>query len=224
MIYFKNKNDDVYAYPKQDLEQVDKLNALEQILPEKESLVLNAQNDVYQAEFPLNQAVSAFELELAQMQPDEEYSEEWQSKHEERLQALKLKVDETTSEYEDKLTLFNQVDSEYQSLKREYVEILPVFFDIRDNLNISKKMSQKEIDAHLNPPIPKEQLIAEAEQQKQLLLAEANNAIAPLQYAEKLGIATTEESASLVDWQKYSVYLNRIDTSLAPDIDWPQKP
>ncbi|MEY0961197.1 tail fiber assembly protein, partial [Providencia rettgeri] len=69
-----------------------------------------------------------------------------------------------------------------------------------------------------------EQHIAEAEQQKQSLLAEANNAIAPLQYAENLGIATAEESASLVDWQKYCVYLNRVDTSLAPDIDWPQKP
>ncbi|ENY6784384.1 tail fiber assembly protein [Providencia rettgeri] len=79
-----------------------------------------------------------------------------------------------------------------------------------------KKMTPKEVDAHLNPPISKEQLTAEAEQQKQSLLAEANNAIAPLQYAENLGIATDEESASLVDWQKYSVYLNRIDTSLAP--------
>ncbi|MEX9953004.1 tail fiber assembly protein, partial [Providencia rettgeri] len=70
----------------------------------------------------------------------------------------------------------------------------------------------------------KEQLIAEAEQQKQSLLAEVNSAIAPLQYAENLGIATTDESASLVDWQKYCVYLNRIDTSTAPDIEWPVKP
>ncbi|MBP6122565.1 MAG: tail fiber assembly protein [Providencia sp.] len=87
-----------------------------------------------------------------------------------------------------------------------------------------KKMSTKEVDAYLNPPISKEQLVNEAEQQKQSLLAEASTAIAPLQYAENLAIATTEESASLVDWQKYSVYLNRVDTSTAPDIEWPIKP
>ncbi|MEX9957866.1 tail fiber assembly protein [Providencia alcalifaciens] len=224
MIYFKNENDVVYAYTESDLAQVDRLNALEQILPEKEPLVVDAQNDLHQSAFSLNQAIAAFELELVQIQSDEEYSEEWQDEHEERLQELKLIVDGKALIHEEKLVHFNQIDSEYQSLKREYDEILPVFFDIRDNLNISKKMSQKEINAHLNPPIPKEQLIAEAEQQKQSLLAEANNAIAPLQYAENLGIATTEESTLLVDWQKYSVYLNRIETSLAPDIDWPEKP
>ncbi|MGO2335560.1 tail fiber assembly protein [Providencia sp.] len=224
MIYFKNKDSDVYAYTELDLVQVDRLNALEKTLPEKEPLVIDAQNDLHHAESLLNQAIASFELELAQMQPDEEYSEEWHGEHEERLQELKLIVDEKASMHEEKLTLFNQIDAEYQSLKSEYDEMLPVFFDIRDNLSVSKKMSQKEIDVHLNPPIPKEQLIAEAEQQKQSLLAEANNAIAPLQYAENLGIATTEESASLVDWQKYSVYLNRVDTSTAPDINWPIKP
>ncbi|WP_048608655.1 tail fiber assembly protein, partial [Providencia rettgeri] len=85
------------------------------------------------------------------------------------------------------------------------------------------KMSKKEVDAYINPPISKEQLIAEAEQQKQLLLTEANNAIAPLQYAVDLGIATDEEKAQLTAWKTYLVYLNRIDTSTAPEIDWPEK-
>ena len=166
MIYFKNENDVVYAYTESDLAQVDRLNALEQILQEKEPLVVDAQNDLHQSAFSLNQAIAAFELELAQMQPDEEYSEEWQDEHEERLQELKLIVDGKALIHEKKLVHFNQIDSEYQSLKREYDEILPVFFDIRDNLNTLKEMTKKEIDAHLNPPIPKEQLIVEAEQQK----------------------------------------------------------
>ncbi|QIC17843.1 tail fiber assembly protein [Providencia vermicola] len=85
-------------------------------------------------------------------------------------------------------------------------------------------MSEKEIKAHLNPPISKDQLIAEAEQQKQSLLAESNNAIAPLQDAVDLDIATDEEIALLKEWKKYRVLLNRVDTSLAHDIDWPQKP
>ncbi|WP_409097267.1 tail fiber assembly protein [Providencia stuartii] len=85
-------------------------------------------------------------------------------------------------------------------------------------------MSAKEVDAYLNPPVSKEQLIAEAEQQKQALLAEANNAIAPLQDAIDLEIATEKETAALQEWKKYRVLLNRVDTSLAHDIDWPQKP
>ncbi|WP_432652244.1 tail fiber assembly protein [Providencia rettgeri] len=85
-------------------------------------------------------------------------------------------------------------------------------------------MSKKEVDAYINPPVSKEQLIAEAEQQKQSLLTEANSAIAPLQDAVDLDMATDEEVALLKEWRKYRVLLNRVDTSLAPDIDWPQKP
>ncbi len=85
-------------------------------------------------------------------------------------------------------------------------------------------MTKKEIEIHLNPPVSKEQHIAEAEQKKQMLLSEATEAIAPLQDAVDLDIATDEEIASLKEWKKYRVLLNRIDTSLAPDINWPQKP
>lgn len=74
------------------------------------------------------------------------------------------------------------------------------------------------------PPPTSEQLITEAEQQKQSLLAEANTAIAPLQDAVDLGMSTDEEAAALQEWKKYRVMLNRVDTSLAPDIDWPEKP
>ncbi|MEY1161157.1 tail fiber assembly protein [Providencia manganoxydans] len=85
-------------------------------------------------------------------------------------------------------------------------------------------MSEKEIEEHLNPPISKEQLIVEAEQQKQSRLVEANNVIAPLQDAIDLDIATEEEVDALQSWKKYRVLLNRVDTSIAPNIDWPQKP
>ncbi|WP_442959389.1 tail fiber assembly protein [Providencia sp. PROV259] len=87
-----------------------------------------------------------------------------------------------------------------------------------------KKMTEKEVNAYLNPPISKEQLLAESEQKKQSLLAEANNGIAPLQDAVDLGMATGEEKTQLTAWKTYRVLLNRIDTSLAPDIDWPEKP
>ncbi|EMS1064490.1 tail fiber assembly protein [Providencia stuartii] len=74
------------------------------------------------------------------------------------------------------------------------------------------------------PKPTKEQLIAEAEQQKQSLLAEATEAIAPLQDAIDLEMATEEETASLKEWKKYRVLLNRVDTSTASDVDWPEKP
>ncbi|WP_347814303.1 tail fiber assembly protein [Providencia rettgeri] len=140
------------------------------------------------------------------------------------MEKLASLVAQKENEHEEALNSFNNEKAVYQQLKDEYDEILPVFFDIRESLKVMKKMTPKEVDAHLNPPISKEQLTAEAEQQKQSLLAEANNAIAPLQDAVDLGMATDEEKAKLTAWKTYRVLLNRVDTSLAPNIDWPVKP
>lgn len=74
------------------------------------------------------------------------------------------------------------------------------------------------------PPPSKEQLVAEAKAKKQTLIAEATVAIAPLQDAVDLGMATPEEDAKLKEWKIYRVLLNRIDTSSAPDIEWPLNP
>ncbi|HHR6573250.1 TPA: tail fiber assembly protein [Providencia alcalifaciens] len=74
------------------------------------------------------------------------------------------------------------------------------------------------------PKPTKEQLIAEAEQQKQLLADEAEKNITILERKVRLGMATDEEKDLLTAWEIYSVKVADIDTSLAPDIDWPQKP
>lgn len=76
------------------------------------------------------------------------------------------------------------------------------------------------------PPIQytREQLIIQAQQKKTAFMVTANQSIAPLQDAIDLGIATEREVACLQLWKKYRVELNRIDTSLAPDIDWPTSP
>ncbi|EEY8750154.1 tail fiber assembly protein [Escherichia coli] len=37
-------------------------------------------------------------------------------------------------------------------------------------------------------------------------------------------IATEEEKALLAAWKTYRVLLNRVDTSTAPDIEWPAIP
>lgn len=74
------------------------------------------------------------------------------------------------------------------------------------------------------PPPTNEQLVAAADNQKAELIAVASEAIVPLQDAVDIGIATDDESARLLAWKKYRVLLNRIDTSIAPDIEWPTTP
>lgn len=66
--------------------------------------------------------------------------------------------------------------------------------------------------------------IAAAEAQKQYLLSEAAEAIAPLQDAVDLDMATPEEEGLLKARKKYRVLLNRVDITTAPDITWPVKP
>ncbi|MFU0445278.1 tail fiber assembly protein [Pseudocitrobacter faecalis] len=66
--------------------------------------------------------------------------------------------------------------------------------------------------------------VAVAEIKKSQLMAEANVAIAPLERAVKLNMATDEETQKLESWERYSVLLNRVDPSKAPDINWPEVP
>lgn len=68
------------------------------------------------------------------------------------------------------------------------------------------------------------ELGAQAESTKTELLETAAKKIAPLQDAEELEIATAEEREALKAWKKYRVLLNRVDTSKASDIEWPEPP
>lgn len=74
------------------------------------------------------------------------------------------------------------------------------------------------------PPPTQEQLVFEANAKKQQLAVDAEAAIKPLERAKQLGIATESELAQLNEWMRYSVELMRVDTSTAPDIDWPTPP
>lgn len=60
--------------------------------------------------------------------------------------------------------------------------------------------------------------------QKAALMDKAASAIAPLQDAVDMKMATDEEVERLLAWKKYRVLLSRVDTSLAPDIEWPPVP
>nr|WP_199637509.1 tail fiber assembly protein [Serratia sp. PAMC26656]MBJ7892360.1 tail fiber assembly protein [Serratia sp. PAMC26656] len=74
------------------------------------------------------------------------------------------------------------------------------------------------------PPPAKAQLIEMAQRKLSTLMTMATKAIAPLQDAVELGIATDSEKVLLNDWKRYRVMLNRIDISVVPDIEWPLKP
>lgn len=66
--------------------------------------------------------------------------------------------------------------------------------------------------------------VAAAEQKKNTLRAAADAEISWLQDAVDAGIASDEETALLAEWKKYRVLLMRVDTSKAPDIEWPKPP
>lgn len=74
----------------------------------------------------------------------------------------------------------------------------------------------------LSDPVIDHTALAEAE--KSRLGSKAEEMILPLQRAVKYGIASEEELQSLKEWEIYSVKLSRVDTSLAPEIEWPEPP
>ena len=74
------------------------------------------------------------------------------------------------------------------------------------------------------PPLSKEQQVAQEEQKRQSLRTKADTEIAWRQDAVDAGIATEEETSALAEWKKYRVLLMRVDTSKAPDTDWPLIP
>ncbi|EFA4026104.1 tail fiber assembly protein [Escherichia coli] len=99
-----------------------------------------------------------------------------------------------------------------------------VFFEIREKINTMRKMTDEEVEAHINPPKSHEDLVSEANAEKNRLIQNANDTIAPLQDAVDLDMATDEEISLLAEWKKYRVLLMRVDTTKAPDIEWPPLP
>lgn len=68
------------------------------------------------------------------------------------------------------------------------------------------------------------QLISIADGEKLLRMAAASEMIAPLQDAVDLDMASETEKENLRQWKAYRVFLNRVDTSTAPDVVWPTPP
>lgn len=85
------------------------------------------------------------------------------------------------------------------------------------------EITKEEADNITNPRPTKEQLIAKAEYDKQALITEVQAETQLLQ--TKLARAYhPDEKARLNVWLDYLDLLEAVDTSTAPDIDWPEKP
>ena len=74
------------------------------------------------------------------------------------------------------------------------------------------------------PPLTTGELIARAESHKMALMGEAEDVIAPLSRAVKLGIATPYEVQRLKQWETYTVLLSRVSTADPSSVELPPVP
>lgn len=76
------------------------------------------------------------------------------------------------------------------------------------------------------PPPTHEESVASAEAQKQMLIDQANEYINSKQWPGKaaIGRLKDDELAQYNEWLDYLDELEAVDTSTAPDINWPEKP
>ncbi|CAI2488028.1 tail fiber assembly protein [Serratia proteamaculans] len=70
----------------------------------------------------------------------------------------------------------------------------------------------------------RQQVVSQAQQQRQELRATADEQIGLLTDAIELGMQRDGDAERLTAWKKYRVLVTRIDPAAAPDIDWPVMP
>lgn len=69
-----------------------------------------------------------------------------------------------------------------------------------------------------------QELVAQAEAKKSAKISDVNVNTQAWQTQLMLGMITDADKASLTTWMKYLQAVQRVDTSLAPDISWPEMP
>lgn len=133
----------------------------------------------------------------------------------------------------EKLKIAYQADGVIRQQSYNAVELFPENLSIAE---VSKKAIPNDFPDRLDGNwifdgkkitprvVPKSELLAQAEETRAQLMAEANQKITLLERAVKYGMVTNEEKTTLETWERYSVLLSRVDISAAPDIDWPPQP
>ncbi|WP_039045600.1 tail fiber assembly protein [Plesiomonas shigelloides] len=74
------------------------------------------------------------------------------------------------------------------------------------------------------PPLSKDEYIKAANNEKDFRINNARAHISLWQTQLQLGMISDTDKAKLIEWMHYITALQAVDTSTAPDINWPQQP
>ncbi|MDT7073624.1 tail fiber assembly protein [Citrobacter amalonaticus] len=129
-----------------------------------------------------------------------------------------------------KLTFYaKEYADRYHEIPNDAVEISDEVFSVYSGIPPEGKILSSENGmpawADAKPPTH-EELIAAAEQKKQCLIDQANDYMNSKQWPGKaaIGRLTGDELAQYNLWLDYLDALEAVDTSSAPDINWPVPP
>lgn len=80
------------------------------------------------------------------------------------------------------------------------------------------------VDSPPPPPLSHDEEVALADSKKSFLLQSASQKIGFWQTQLQLGMISDVDKAKLIEWMHYITVLQAVDTSTAPDIQWPPEP
>lgn len=115
---------------------------------------------------------------------------------------------------------FNAFDFTMEYGDSAFAVKMPEVYDVR--------IGYTYVDGKFTAPPPPEpthdELVAQAETQKSLLISSANSVFLEWQTRLLLDIATPEQKQAVTDWVTYVDQVRAVNTQQAPDIAWPEKP
>ncbi|MGL5528139.1 MAG: tail fiber assembly protein [Plesiomonas shigelloides] len=74
------------------------------------------------------------------------------------------------------------------------------------------------------PPLSHDELVSNANYDKTMRIDSAKQHISLWQTQLQLGMISDADKAKLIEWMHYITALQAVDTSTAPDINWPPQP
>lgn len=88
------------------------------------------------------------------------------------------------------------------------------------------QLTDEEVKLHLNPPVTRDQLIAEAEQERERLLAYADSVMLDWRTELMLGEISDDDKARLAEWMAYKRDVKAVpaEVAIAPEFNWPPQP
>ncbi|NIG10700.1 tail fiber assembly protein [Enterobacter sp. Cy-1797] len=117
------------------------------------------------------------------------------------------------------------LDSINDNMPADIVEISADFYNaLMAGQQNGGKVIESDDDGYPILVSPEVNHIAQAENQRAQLLATADDVTADWRVELMLGDISDEDKAKLSVWMEYKRKVKEVDTSLAPDIDWPEPP